>query len=220
MVSALRNYWWLRDIGVLSIHYISLLWLWRETLVNWRVLVSKHHIFMKRILICGNLLNKHMRRFIWCLHHIAIMVDHHTLRNLNSSTIIVIVNWSKVFVSPLLWCLLTSGIAQLRLILLMLFLHLLLAVHHVYISSVDILHKSNGLRAFLRDLNLASSHAVGDDMLGGSGTVLHIGDLGLSLGSTFSDSLDCSDDFLLILSLIGVRFISLLSRLGLVDLKL
>ena len=114
----------------------------------------------------------------------------------------------------------TCSIAELRLILLMLLLHLLLVVHHVHISPVDILHKSNGLRTLLRDLNLTSSHAVGDDMLGGCGTVLHIGDLGLSLGSTFSNSLDCSDDFLLVLSLIGVRFICLLSRFGLVDLKL
>mgnify|MGYP006998241691 CR=1 FL=1 len=114
----------------------------------------------------------------------------------------------------------TSCIAELRLIFLMLLLHLLLVVHHIHISSVDILHKSNGLRALLRDLNLASSHAVGDDMLGGCGTVLHVGYLSLSLGSTLSDSLDCRNDLLLVLSLIGVGFICLLSRLGLVDLKL
>ena len=113
----------------------------------------------------------------------------------------------------------TSCIAKLRLVLLMLLLHLLLVVYHVHISSVDILHKSDGLRAFLRDLNLASSHAVGDDMLGGCGTVLHVGYLSLGLGSTLSDSLDCRNDLLLVLSLIS-GFFCLLSRLGLVDLKL
>jgi len=112
----------------------------------------------------------------------------------------------------------TSCIAKLRLVLLMLLLHLLLVVYHVHISSVDILHKSNGLWALLRDLNLASSHSVGDDMLGGCGTVLHVGYLSLSLGSTLSDSLDCRNDLLLVLSLIS-GFVCLLSRLGLVNLK-
>ena len=99
-------------------------------------------------------------------------------------------------------------------------LHLLLVIKHVHIYSVDVLHKSNGLRALLRDLNLASTHTVRDDMLGSCGTILHVSDLSLSLRSTFSDSLDCCNDLLLVLARIGIGFICLLPRLGLVDLKL
>ena len=40
--------------------------------------MSKHHVVLKRILISGYLLNKHVR-LIWSLNHVAIMVDHHTL---------------------------------------------------------------------------------------------------------------------------------------------
>ena len=102
----------------------------------------------------------------------------------------------------------------------MLLLHLLLVIHHVHISSAHILHKTNGLGSFLRDLNLASSHTVRNDMLGSCCSVLQVGDLGLSLGSSFCDFLDFRNDLLLVLSLVGVGFICLLSRLGLVDLKL
>ena len=99
-------------------------------------------------------------------------------------------------------------------------LYLGLMINHIPISSINILDKANRLRAFLRDLNLASTHAIRDDMLGGCGTILHIGDLGLSLRPTFSNSLDCGNDLLLTLSLESGGFFSLLPRLGLIDLQL
>ena len=79
-------------------------------------------------------------------------------------------------------------------------LNLALVLEHVCISWVYTLDKADGLRSFLRNLDLAATNAVGDDVLSGGGTVLHVCDLGLSLGASFSYSLDCGNYFLLVLT--------------------
>jgi len=69
-------------------------------------------LIIDRILISRNLLYKHMV-LIWCLNHIAIMINHHPLGHLYSTTVIMEVHRPKVLISSLLLCLLTRGITQL-----------------------------------------------------------------------------------------------------------
>ena len=78
------------------------------------------------------------------------------------------------------------------------------------------IHKAG---AFLGDLDLAAAHAVGDDVLGCGGAVLHVCDLGLGLGTAFTDSLDRCDYFLLVLALRSGCFFCFLAGFGFVDLE-
>ena len=74
--------------------------------------MTKHLVVVNRILISRNLLNEHMG-VIRTFYHVAIMVDYHSLRYLDSSTIIVEMNWAKVFIASLFLSFLTWGIAKL-----------------------------------------------------------------------------------------------------------
>ena len=150
----------------------------------------------------------------------SLLVLHQVRRDVDTPTIVVIMD----LVSSRLLLLLVTGVSKLGLVLFVLLdlrgMKIALKTFHIRVINL-----ANLLRAFLRNLDLASSHSVLNDMLSGSCAILHTCDLGLCLASTLSNSLDCGNDLLVVLALSRGRcnaalFFSSLARFGLVDLEL
>ena len=145
---------------------------------------------------------------------------HQVRGDVDTSTVVVVVD----LISSRLLLLLVAGVPKLRLVLFVLLdlrgMKIALKTFHIRVINLAYL-----LRAFLRDLDLASSHSVLNDVLSGSCAILHASNLGLCLASTLSNSLDRGNYLLVVLPLSRRRcnaalFFSSLARLGLVDLEL
>lgn len=150
--------------------------------------------------------------------NVTIVVNHHVWGHLETSTIVVVVNGPEVIFASALFLVIGRGcITQLRFVFLV-FLDLGLMIKYFNIGVIHVLNKTHLLRAFLRDLNLTSTRAIRNNVLSSSRSILHVCNLGLSLTSSLSYSLNGSNNFLLILSRRWSTLFNFLSWFGFVNL--
>ena len=178
MIGVIRNNRRLWDINILLTFFLVRFHV--KTLAQYLLLLGisgkliSYRIFSRKLLT-----NEHMLIAIRHQH----WIDHIWGIIINSSTIIVIMG---LLVS---WC-----IIKLRLIFLV-----LLNIGWMINNTHIIVHHWLFRKAFLRYLDLTSSHSVLDYVLSRCCTILHFSYLGLSLAASLSYSLNRCYDFLIVL---------------------
>lgn len=217
MVCILRNHGTLWDIGILVFNnIIPLLFLRRfnieTTAHNLGWVFRIIHVIILWVLVGWDLLDQHVA-VVPCHDHVPVVVKHHVLGwHLRTSAVVVVVDRSKVIFRTLFLVICCGRITQLRFVFLVLLDHLR-RLDDIKVGIIHVLTESNRLRTFLRNLNLASTHAVWNDVLCSGRSILHVGNLGLCLTSSLSNSLNSVDYFLLILSSRGWSTLLLFNNL-------